>query len=570
MKIIDDRYQLIIAKQKELLSSFSTVANKLSQDETAETIQLMHDNLDRLFSIVFIGEFSTGKSSLINVLIGEDIQEEGITPTTDNIMVLRYDEQKDEFTRDGIKYVLLPDEKLKNLSIVDTPGTNVTAEQHEKLTRDFIPKADMVLFIIGIERALTGTEAELIEFIKSDWLKNIVFVLNKIDVAKDQQELDKVTEHTREGIKNLFGIDPTIFPVSSKLAKSARLSSDTVQYERSGIKALEDYIFSTLSEEHRVRMKIKSTSELAINLCTETLGTLDENVKRINEDMKGIEDFKQSLERLKDDVVVNSRQFTERIRSRMLEFKTRGIEYIDDLIRLSNLFKLLSKDKVAKEFEDKVSRQTVAELEKDMDDMVRWTERSANTLLENALEFYNKSLRPDKSSFTRGFNYDRSRLIETVRSELEKRRTQMDPALLGSNLVDSARAAIASVLGIQVGSLAIGATFVAAFSSLLADITGVLTTIAIMATAFAILPKKRRDAMKEFNSKVDSLTEGLTSSIDSQLKRDFEGIKIQIADSLLPLKNFYETELADIEESRKNLEQVQTGFEEIIKYLDQG
>ncbi|MGH7889621.1 MAG: hypothetical protein ACRENF_03620, partial [Thermodesulfobacteriota bacterium] len=162
-----------------------------------------------------------------------------------------------------------------------------------------------------------------------------------------------------------------------------------------------------------------------------------------------------------------------------------------------------------------------------------------------------------------GFSSSRMQLIDTVRSELELRRKQIDPTILGGNLVDSARGAVASVLGVQVGSLALGAAVVSAFSSLIVDVTGILTTVAIMATAFAILPKKRRDAMREFSTKVDTLIEELTRSVSSQFERDLDGIKLQILDSLIPLKNFYKTQQKKLIEARERVEDIESKFGEI-------
>jgi hypothetical protein len=264
-----------------------------------------------------------------------------------------------------------------------------------------------------------------------------------------------------------------------------------------------------------------------------------------------------------EEIVANSAQFTERIRSRLLEFKTRGIEYIDELIRFGNILKLMSKQKIAKEFECRVSRQTVAELEKDLDAMVMWTERSARSLLDSSIEFYNKSIRPETSGVGTGFIYDRTRLVDTVRNELETKRKAIDPATLGGNLVDSTRGAVASVLGVQVGSLAIGAAVVSAFSSLLVDITGILATIAVMATAFAILPKKRKDAIKEFSRKVDALIEEMISGVSSQLERDFNGIEIQVTDSLAPLRNFYKMEKQKLSDSRLRVNELKSKFRDI-------
>ncbi|HEX3033717.1 MAG TPA: dynamin family protein [Thermodesulfobacteriota bacterium] len=565
MQILDEKYSRLILEEKALLESLLAEIKALSYKDLEEKLNSVRENLENLFSIVFIGEFSTGKSSIINALLGEKVLPEGITPTTDKITILRYGETREERQENGNYYISVPDERLKNILIVDTPGTNVTLEQHEQITQEFIPKADMVFFVIGAERAVTGSEAKLIKFIKEEWLKNIVFLLNKIDIAEDNEELQSLVEHSERELERIFKIKPFIMPISAKLALRAKGSSNTEPYSKSGFEKLEEYIFNTLGEEERVKMKIKSSSELALSLCAETEKTLKSHLDKISTDMKRLGEFEGKLEGMELEVLENSKQFTERIRSRLLEFKTRGIEFIDDLIRFENVFKLIKKEKVAREFESKVSLQTVKELEKDLDTMVAWTERSARTLMDSAIDFYRKSIQPESSSANTGFSFDRTQLIETVRSQLEIKRKQIDPAVLGGNIVDSAREAVASVLGVQVGSLAIGAVVVSAFSSLIIDITGILATLALVATAFAILPKKRRDAMKEFSTKVDTLIEELISSVDFQLERDLDGIRIQILDSLIPLKNFYKTQEKKLLESQKRVEDIKDKIIQIEK-----
>jgi small GTP-binding protein len=563
MQLLDKKYSDIILEEKLLLKSLEAEIKELSSEELLKRLEAVKENLENLFSIVFIGEFSTGKSSIINALLGEEVLPEGITPTTDEIAILKYGDMKGQETLEGSRYISLSQERLKGIYIVDTPGTNVTLEQHEKLTQDFIPRADIVFFTIGAERAVTGSEARLIEFIKEDWLKNIVFLLNKTDIAKDQEELDMLIRHTKGELERNFKFEPHLIPVSAKLAREARVSSDEALYQKSGFKELESYIFSTLGEEERIRMKIKSTSQFAHSLATSTEDALAADIERISSDEARLGVYETKLEGLRNEIVSNSERFTERIRSRLLEFKTRGIVYIDDLIRFSNIFKLVSKSKVAKEFEYRVSRQTVEELEKDLDSLVMWTERSARTLLDSALDFYNESIRPESGGSSTAFTYDRTRLIDTVRVELEKKRREIDPALLGGNLVDSARGAVASVLGVQAGTLALGAAVVSAFSSIIVDVTGILATLALMATAFAILPKKRRDAMKEFSTKVDALIEEITSSVSSQLERDLDGIKMQVLDSLVPLRNFYQMEKGKLSESQSRVTKIKEKLSDI-------
>lgn len=570
MQILDEKYSKIILEEKLLLQSLLAEIKELSSTELESRLRSVQESMDNLFSLVFIGEFSTGKSSIINALLGQETLPKGITPTTDEITVIKYGESGGVNVEKGCRIISVPQERLRGLYIVDTPGTNVTIEQHERLTQDYIPKADIVFFTIGAERAVTGSEAKLIKFIKEGWLKNIVFLLNKIDIAHDDKELETLIRHTEGELERSFGIKPLLIPVSAKLAWEGRTASDTSLYSRSGFGRLEEYIFNTLSEEERIRMKIRGTSEFAISLCVETDRSLDGHIDKISEDMQRLGEFEMKLESMKEEIVENSAQFTERIRSRLLEFKTRGMEYIDELIRFGNILKLMSKQKIAKEFEYRVSRQTVAELEKDLDAMVIWTEKSARSLLDSSIEFYNKSIRPESSGAGTGFIYDRTRLVDTVRSELETKRKAIDPATLGGNLVDSARGAVASVLGVQVGSLAIGAAVVSAFSSLVVDITGILATIAVMATAFAILPKKRRDAIREFNQKVDALIEEMISSVSSQLERDFSGIEIQVTDSLAPLRNFYKMEKQKLSDSRIRVNELKSKFSDIKEKITSG
>lgn len=563
MNIIDKKYSGIILEEKALLESLVPEIKSTSNEKLERKLNSARDNLENLFSIVFIGEFSTGKSTIINALLGKNILPEGITPTTDQITIIKYGVTNEESKDNGHHHISINEERLKGFFIVDTPGTNVTIEQHEKITQDFIPNADIVFFTIGAERAVTGSEAKLIKFIREDWLKNIVFLLNKIDIVDDDSELRNLIQHTESELQRIFKIKPFLIPISARFANTARGSSDEELYRRSGMKNVEDYIFETLGEEERIRMKIKGSSAFAIGLCAETIKAIDHNVQKISTDMVKLGEFENRLTGMKEEIFYNSNQFTERIKTRLLEFKTRGVEFIDDLIRFENVLKLFRKEKIAKEFESKVSLQTVKEMEKDLDALVRWTERSARTMMDTSLEFYRNSIQPESTRVSTGFSYDRSLLIDTVRTEIDKRRKEIDPASLGGNLVDSARTAIASVLGVQVGSLAIGAAVISAFSSIIVDITGIITTIAVVSTAFAILPRKRRNAMREFSAKVDTLIEELVSSISSQLERDLDGIKMQILDSLIPLKNFYKTQETKLQQSKNRVAEIGEKFTRI-------
>ena len=547
MNIINEKYIKIIEDTREILSQLHGNVKKHSNPELEEKLISAIDNLESLFLVVFVGEFSTGKSTIINAIIGEKTLDEGITPTTDKISIIKYGEEKGVELKDGIATFTVNQKNLENLYIVDTPGTNVTIEQHEQITQNFIPRADIIFFTIGAERAVTGSESEYIKFLKDDWKKKIVFLLNKIDIASDDEEYNELIQHSTSELQRIFSIEPHIIPISAKreLDKSESLNS--------GFDVLRKYLFETLSEDEKIRIKLNYSLDLSLKLAEETEISIEDNLLKINKDIQKLNDFESRIEGMKEDLIENSGQFTERIRSRLLEFKNRGIEFIDNLIRFENILKLIRKEKIAKEFEQKVSLQTVKEIEKDLDDMVAWTESSSKNIIDSSIRFYRDSVETENANISTPFLQHRMKLIDTVRSELESKKAQIDPKLLGSNLVDTARNAVASVLGVQVGSLALGATVVSAFSSFIVDITGILATLAIMATAFAILPKKRSNAMKEFSAKVDNISSELITSIKSQFTRDMDNVKLQIVDSMSPLRNFYKAEEQKLIDSKEQI-----------------
>jgi predicted GTPase len=46
---------------------------------------------------------------------------------------------------------------LKNIAIVDTPGTNAIVSDHEHLTEQIIPRADLILFVTSAERPMSDS-----------------------------------------------------------------------------------------------------------------------------------------------------------------------------------------------------------------------------------------------------------------------------------------------------------------------------------------------------------------------------------------------------------------------------
>lgn len=44
------------------------------------------------------------------------------------------------------------------MNLVDTPGTNVILQRQQRLTEEFVPRADLLFFVISADRPLTESE----------------------------------------------------------------------------------------------------------------------------------------------------------------------------------------------------------------------------------------------------------------------------------------------------------------------------------------------------------------------------------------------------------------------------
>src|SRR4028118_1771529 len=133
------------------------------------------------------GEFSKGKSYLINVLCGnETMRETNIGPQDTKITVLAYGDARDNTSSRYVDVKHYPFPFLKLINLVDSPGINaVLRPEHTKITQEHVASADLILFVTSAERTVSQEEIDLIRFIAEHNRSEVVFIVNKIDVFED-------------------------------------------------------------------------------------------------------------------------------------------------------------------------------------------------------------------------------------------------------------------------------------------------------------------------------------------------------------------------------------------------
>ena len=94
MRILDERREALVDREQALLEGLVGFLKDFgAPPEDVDLVRRALSDLEELFLLVIVGEFNSGKSAFVNALLGAEISEEGVTPTTDRITVLRYAEE---------------------------------------------------------------------------------------------------------------------------------------------------------------------------------------------------------------------------------------------------------------------------------------------------------------------------------------------------------------------------------------------------------------------------------------------------------------------------------------------
>src|SRR5512138_808740 len=231
--MLTDDQAKFLREEKEALSEIRlSLAGIDVPREALATLQDAILQLDELFLMVVVGEFNAGKSALVNALLGEKVLQEGATPTTSRVTLVKWGEKVGEQVVDeNFAIYTHPLPLLKELNIVDTPGTNAVIRYHERLTDEFVPRSDLVLFTTSADHPLTESERQFLERILS-WGKKVVFALNKADILEDENSLEEIRSFVLKHASQVLGDTPEFFPVSARKGQRALAASDPEERRR--------------------------------------------------------------------------------------------------------------------------------------------------------------------------------------------------------------------------------------------------------------------------------------------------------------------------------------------------
>lgn len=550
-EILSERQRGLVAEERAVLDRLlDRMTDFGAAPEELGLLRRAVRGLDELFLLVIVGEFNSGKSAFINALLGDPVMPEGVTPTTAMINLLRFGPTHGtQVTTDGIVEHAYPARFLRDISVVDTPGTNAIIREHEAISQSFVPRSDLILFVTSADRPFSESERAFMQAIR-EWGKKIIIVLNKVDLL-DETGLAEVTRFIGENAARLLGFSPEIFPVSAKLAQRAKVldpgpGRDDL-WARSRFAPLERYVFETLDEQNRLRLKLLNPLGVAEKLTERYYALTQERMTLLAEDSKTIDTIEGQLGVYRADMERDFALYITKIEKIILAMNERGAAFFDETLRIGRTIDLLNADKIRAEFARSVTQDTEAEIEATVHELIDWLiERDLKTwtgvneyVARRQLTKYNDAVIGEVG---RGFDYDRRALLSSVGRKAQDVVAGYDPAREARQLSESVRGAVVSTGLAEVGAVGLGALVVAAASTVAVDITGILAASLVALLGFGILPAKRRRAQAQFRERSDALRERLIGTLRQQFAGELDRSIARIREAVAPYTRFVRAE----------------------------
>lgn len=588
----DKTYEQEIA----LLTSARAALAKLdyASDEDRQKIEDMIAHLDQLFLLVVVGEFNSGKSSVINALLQDDYLPVGILPTTSKINILRHGLLKGSRTQDSIITLTHPSALLENLSIVDTPGSNAIFRQHEQLARDFVHRADFVLFVISATHAFAETDRLYLELIRQYGPK-VVILLNQIDLLADDRELRQVEDFIRGQCAELLDFKPDIYPVSAKWAAESQGVINPGRrrklWEESGIPKVLDFINKRLNEEARLKEKLRTPLRVAQAVLSRGNAELSQRRALLEQDFAAIAGVEIQEKAYQQMIGARLEAKLDRLERVFWGMRDRGEHFIDENLQLRNVMQVLNRQDFQSRFEravvgdapDVIARQIgeivselLAEDRKQWQEtlkslrqmMVRHQEQVGGALqgeFLGSLEAFEENVRQAEQALVRYSKQDAADSLRDIQmgALTDTIVTGISGLIGGVIMVTLLDDLIKALIALQAGS---------ALSAVLGPAGWVLGGAAALGgSAWLItrrLPKARTQAKKELENQLVKLRSAFQEALKEAAAKEFTLFRNQVYGALVPVQQYLTRLRIEQQESQAQINNILGEIVQLQEQLD--
>ncbi|NRS87749.1 flagellar motor switch/type III secretory pathway protein FliN [Flavobacterium sp. 7E] len=418
-------------KQKEItdtLCEIIEVSAKLDDKGTKVILESFVEKLNKNeYFLPVIGQFSAGKSQLINKLLGQVILPVKSVETTAYITYIRYGENGAELVfKDGTiesislnELVLLDQNESQNrtkeiesiyvsfthpllkngLVLLDTPGVNTLINKHVSLTESVLDQSQYIIYVFG--KSVTNEDLKMIERLKKIGI-NFLFVRTKLDEVKlDEETLEEALATDNRILTEIEGDDLVYFPVSNhpEIGESLEWFAHFSKLEEylSQTIAVDTKTFYMTSLESRLTV-IKENLRVKLDEKKQLLETTSKNsILEIEQKQKALEYEIRNLER---EILVCEKNLSSKIPDLVASLKNDIRKQTQkELIKLEDLCNLdtCSIEKSG----DYLQNNFNSNSEKVQNLMVELAEEKINGFTQNSISQFNDCFTELKSALSK-------------------------------------------------------------------------------------------------------------------------------------------------------------------------
>lgn len=249
--------------QKEVIPFKDIVFENLN--EQIENIKALEQSQLKPLNVAIVGEVKSGKSSLLNALLGKEISQVDVLEATSSVIEVVYSENTDISKFGDLTRISLDINYLKKINIVDTPGLKSITQSNERKTIDYIKYADLILFVIDATHLGQEDTIQALELI-SEYNKPIIGIVNKCDLLLENRSeiLDYITGEYGIYIDRFFMVSASLeyqHKMSQQtIAKSTDLIVSNYTELRENFKSLTKYIENVYENSNEIKYKSIKTS----------------------------------------------------------------------------------------------------------------------------------------------------------------------------------------------------------------------------------------------------------------------------------------------------------------------
>ncbi len=548
--LISRELQVHRAQVEEIAKDLHELAIQTGNEELSRTVSDLRNRINDPFMFVIVGEVKAGKSSFINALLatGKEIAKVAPQPMTDTIQQILYGEKEETLTvNPWLKKIFLPVDVLKEIAIVDTPGTNTIIAHHQEITESFVPASDLIVFVFEAKNPYRQSAWDFFHYIHSDWQKKVIFVLQQkdlLDPADLEVNLNGVRAHAEKN-----GIDqPRIFAVS---AKSEQEGCET----DSGFAPLREFIRQHITGGKAPVLKLQNSVAVAQNINGRIRAGIALRRSQWEADSAFRSDIHETLQQQEgksfkhvDILVENLLAGYDRITRHKRDELSNGLSFFALLKRsIAGLFsKKTSPQEWLAAFAQSLEQDLNAEMQKKLNEgvadladsiqqmakLIDLKIRNSQTILRNDHELFS-NIAERRSNILRELQDTFSQFLAQADNF-----TQRDLFPGGGSISPN----IATGSGLAV----VGIILAAVTQGMVFDITGgVLTTLGLL-FAGVTAGVKRKHILNGFETEVQKGRRLLESEVAQKLKTYISQLKTRIEDNFARFDQMLETEQAHI------------------------